>query len=160
MGELLEHAKRELLLVGYTLNDEEPRKEDRMMSDCLLSLVGHFESQGHSVVSESYCLAVFRRLARHEPLTKLTGADNEWREMGDGIFQNKRYPLVFKSEEPFNGKAYLVRSQLFRSPDGHIKIVPDGPFPITFPYAPDLDSPPKVTDLSEEEWQEVEKKFG
>jgi len=160
MGELLEHAKRELLLVGYTLNDEEPRKEDRMMSDCLLSLVDHFESQGHSADSGSYCLDVFRWLARHEPLTKLTGADDEWRDMGDGIFQNKRYHLVFKSEEPFNGKAYLVQYQIFRSPDGHLKVAEDYPVPITFPYEPILNIPTKVIDLSEEEWQEVEKKFG
>lgn len=39
---------------------------------------------------------ILQRLIAGQPLSPLTGEDDEWNEVGDGIFQNRRDSSVFK----------------------------------------------------------------
>lgn len=91
---------------------------DGMISQAVLQLVGMFGAQGHSGGSASITMTIAARLMRFQPLTPLTGEDDEWMEVTTGVFQSTRCPSVFKE----NGVAYDIDVE--------------GRPPITFPYEP------------------------
>jgi hypothetical protein len=88
---LYEHAKRELEQVGDIY--------DGMVNSAALDIVGVFAAQGHSGGSAAITTQLVERLMRYEPLTPLTGEDDEWGEIGSGQFQNKRCSHVFKNAD-------------------------------------------------------------
>ncbi len=69
---------------------------------------------------------VLMKLIAGKPLSPLTGTDEEWLEVMDGVFQNKRCSTVFKDPRFHGGKlAYDIDN-------------PNGPRDaITFPYNPE-----------------------
>jgi hypothetical protein len=80
-------------------------------------------------------ISAFLRITLFKPLTPLTGNDDEWIEVSNDIYQNKRYGSVFKE----NGKVHDL--------DGRSLYVPNDCFsswvstsgtecktPVTFPY--------------------------
>jgi hypothetical protein len=135
MSSLLEHAKRELKAIGYTLDGKnEPYNQAAV--DSILELVDTFAKQGHSGFSGNYVLNAFGKLADFEPLTPLTGADDEWVEVGAGVFQNNRCSHVFKQADRFDGQAYDINGRIFREPSGSCYTGRDSSVPITFPYTP------------------------
>jgi hypothetical protein len=69
---------------------------------------------------------------RFEPLTPLTGEDNEWNQIKDNLYQNRRSPRVFKED----GQAYDIDGIVFRDPDGCYVTNKDSRVNITFPYTP------------------------
>ena len=104
----IEHAKNELKLLGYDINQtcEDPNK---WVCDNVIELLEVFAGQGHSGSSAPYVLDLFKRLASWESLSPLTGTDDEWRECSDGVMQNKRLSTVFKK-----GKAaYCIDGYVF-----------------------------------------------
>jgi hypothetical protein len=121
----LEYAKRELQLAGYFDGDM-----NEAMAHDVLELIEVFGRQGHSGFSAPFCISLFSRLASHKPLGPLTGKDDEWVEVHDGVFQNKRLYSVFKE----NGKAYRSDGRVFRDPDGPTWTNADSRVEITFPY--------------------------
>lgn len=92
---LLEYAKSELERVDL--------EYDGMIKEAALEIVKVFAEQGHSGGSAAITLAVTEKLLRYQPLTPLTGEDDEWTEIAetDGVklFQSKRCPSVFKNAE-------------------------------------------------------------
>jgi len=131
---LLSYAERELDLIGMTAaNDDEM---NRAMREHILRMIKQFSEEGHSGFSASYALSCLKRLLAWEPLSPLTGADDEWSEVGDGVFQNKRCSRVFKQADRFNGQAYDLDGRVFREPDGACYTSRDSLVPITFPYTP------------------------
>jgi hypothetical protein len=83
---------------------------------------------------------VLQRLIACKPLTPLTGEDDEWIEVGDGVFQNKRLPSVFKDPRFHGGK---LATDIDAS---------DPRAPITFPYWPEraeVASPVMVVETGE-----------
>ncbi|MFS2027677.1 hypothetical protein [Massilia sp. CT11-137] len=135
MSNLRKHAEAELKAAGYKLDGtDEPY--NKAAADSILELIDVFSGQGHSGFSASYCLQTFTKLAAFEPLGPLTGADDEWVEVGDGMFQNKRCSHVFKSADRFNGQAYDLDGRIFREPDGGCYSSSDSLVPIVFPYTP------------------------
>ncbi len=128
MSNLTDYAQRELRAIGYDGKD----KMNNMMFDNIMELIKTFSEQGHSGFTAAYCIDVFERLARFEPLGPLTGEDNEWNEVGDGVFQNNRCSHVFKK----NGKAYDIDGKIFREPDGTMFTSFDSRVDVTFPYTP------------------------
>ena len=104
---LIKYAERELKREG--------NKE-------VFELLELFSKQGHSGGSASFVLPVFYRLARHMPLSPLTGEDDEWLEVESQpeymTHQNKRWSELFKDK---NGEAYYYDKK------GKRKVV-------TFPY--------------------------
>lgn len=99
---MMEWAKRELDLAGYKASDD-PDDINNWMRNDVLKLLEMFCEQGHSGSSAKYAIKLFETLANWKPLSPLTGADDEWMEVGPDVWQNKRASNVFKGED---GRAY------------------------------------------------------
>lgn len=106
---LIEHAKRELDIIGLTEEDE----YNGMMRKHILHVVKEFADEGHSGFSANYAINLLEKLLRFEPLAPLTGEDSEWNdcsmESGYPHFQNKRCSHVFKDETG----SYDIRGKVF-----------------------------------------------
>jgi len=102
---LLEHAKSEIeLLKRYYESDKDGDDYDGMLDECLLSIVELIAAQGHSGGSIGTLAYRLDRLLKFKPLTALSGNDDEWLDVGSGMFQNKRMSSIFKN----NVKAYDI----------------------------------------------------
>lgn len=123
---LIEHAKQELAFLknGDEMNDS--------MADDVLAVVEVFANQGHSGFSAGYAIQCLEKLLRYQPLRPLTGEDNEWNEVGEGVFQNKRSSRVFKE----NGIAYDIDGKVFEDEKGCRFTSRDSRVNVTFPYSP------------------------
>lgn len=126
---LVDHAKRELQAAGLFDKDS---AYDGMLAESVMELVEVFAKQGHSGMSAPMCIRLFERVAMFEPLGPLTGAPEEWNEVGPGIYQNNRCSHVFKE----NGEAYDSEGRIFREPDGSCYQSIESRVPVTFPYTP------------------------
>lgn len=118
-------AERELLAAGYEPLDK--------IQQNVLELLEVFVRQGHSGFSAPFAVEMFRKLALHEPLVPLSGADDEWNDIGDGMFQNNRCSHVFKDAD---GRAYDIDGRVFRDPNGCCYTSRDSLVYVTFPYTP------------------------
>ena len=96
MSDLLRYAEQELDLIGMTADSPEEMNVD--MRNHILRMVEEFSKEEHSGLSASYTIHVLENLLKYKPLSPLTGADSEWVEVADGLFQNKRCHSVFKNE--------------------------------------------------------------
>jgi hypothetical protein len=135
MSNLKKHAERELKLLGYNLDDKEEGMNKWMM-ESLLELIDVFAKQGHSGFSADYCAKTYKKLALFEPLTPLTGNDDEWNEVGSDVWQNNRCSTVFKDND---GKAYDINGKVFCEPDGCCFTNNDSKVYINFPYTPQIE---------------------
>lgn len=95
MMSLIEFARRELQLLGYDAEDA------AAMLDILRIFFDRWDSGGAVHVVAPHLL----RLINGQPLTPLTGDDDEWMEVGDGVYQNVRCSTVFKKT---GGKPYDI----------------------------------------------------
>ena len=129
---LLDFARDELTRAGLFGKDSD---YGGMMGDAVMKMLEQFSDEGHSGTSASMAVSIFSRLARYEPLSPLTGADDEWGEpySYDGTCQNKRCPHVFKRGD---GSAYDSRGRVFREPNGACFTSSDSRTEIQFPYTP------------------------
>ena len=112
-----------------------------MLGAAVMKMIDVFAAEGHSGFSAGMAISIFEKVARFEPLSPLTGDDDEWNEVGAGIFQNRRCPHVFKE----NGEAYDSEGRIFREPSGSCFTSRDSRVPVTFPYTPKreyVDRPP------------------
>lgn len=128
MGSLEDHARFELRK-QLALPDDD---YDRMIADAVVELIQTFAAQGHSGMSASFCRQYFDRLARFEPIGPLTGEADEWVEVSDGVFQNRRCSRVFRDETG----AYDIEGRIFRDPDGSCWTNLDSRVYVDFPYSP------------------------
>ena len=126
---LIEYAKQELERAGLFDKDSD---YDGMLGEDVMELIEVFSKQGHSGFSAARVVEIFGRLALYQPLLPLTGEDDEWEEVGDGTFQNKRCSRVFKE----NGQAYDINGKVFVPPNGSAYVGKGSHVPITFPYYP------------------------
>lgn len=134
MSNLVNHAKRELALLGYKLPEEyEEGDPDKWICDNILELIEVFSQQGHSGTSASYTIGMFFKLASFEPIKPLTGEDSEWEKIDFQTWQNKRCSRVFKTAD---GKIFDVSGKIFEEPDGGRYSCSDSIVDITFPYIP------------------------
>jgi len=130
---LREHARMELEAAGLFSKDSD---YEGMLGDAVMELIEKFADQGHSGFSASMCISIFTRLARYEPLSPLTGADDEWTELnydGDVSYQNKRCGRVFKDAD---GRAYDIEGKVFREPNGATYTSKESRVFVAFPYTP------------------------
>ena len=138
---LIEHAKRELKLAGYDLNDIEDDMNG-WMAENVLELMEVFANQGHSGMSAPYCIELFSTLAKYDVLSPLTGEDNEWVDIwdsergglgGNSLYQNIRCSHIFKDETgcyDIRGKVFKDQNDCtFTSKDSRVYIE-------AFPYTP------------------------
>lgn len=132
MSNYKKHAEREFVALGYDLNDKEDGPNKWIMEN-LFELLEVFSKQGHSGSSAPYCAKMFKKLALFEPLSTLKGTEDEWNEIGNNEYQNKRCSHVFKGKD---GKAYDIRGKVFREPDGGCYTGKGSTVFIEFPYTP------------------------
>jgi len=120
MSNLITHAKREFLALGYIPLDQ-PQEDgpNKWIQESVLKLLEVFGEQGHSGFSAPYCIQMFKKLAGFKPLCPLQGTDDEWADMsgmsGEPMWQNKRACNVFKGAD---GRAYQIDGIVFEDPDG------------------------------------------
>lgn len=110
---MIEFSKRELDIIGMT--EDSPDEINRMMRESILNIILVFSNSGFSGFSASYAVNVLEKLLRFDPLTPLTGEDDEWVDVsgyGDGTphYQNKRASRVFKDAD---GSAYDIDGKVF-----------------------------------------------
>ena len=133
---LLAHAESELEMAGYRADDLEDGPNKWMRAN-VLDLLRLFAEQGHSGHSAPYCIDLFDRLARYQPLGPLTGADEEWNDVSEmstePMWQNNRCSRVFKGTD---GRAYDIEGKVFRDPDGACFTNFESRIYVTFPYTP------------------------
>lgn len=85
---------------------------DGMIGDAVKELLLAFQKQGHSGYSAKLTAEIFYKLVMGEALSPLTGSDDEWNEVSDGLYQSRRVSHVFidktKSPDPYtiDGKAF------------------------------------------------------
>jgi hypothetical protein len=109
MSNMLTWAESELRLAGYDVNDPEDGP-NRWLAEGTLELLKVFDNQGHSGSSAPYAVALFEKLAMWKPIAPLTGADDEWVEVGTDVWQNRRNSSVFKKAD---GQAYWMDGRVF-----------------------------------------------
>lgn len=127
-GNLYSHAEREI---------PEPKEDgpDRWMRQHLLDIVFVFGTQGHSGFSAGYARGALDRLLGYKPLGPLRGTDDEWMEVRDGLWQNRRAGHVFKDKDG----AYDIDALVYEYPNGCRYTRgggSDGRDRVEFPYTP------------------------
>ncbi len=130
MSNLEDYARSELEAAGLFRKDSDYNGE---LGKSVMKLIRLFSEECHSGSSAFMTVSLFEKLSRFEPLTPLTGEDNEWNEIGPGVFQNKRCYHVFKE----NGlNPYDIEGKIFRDKDGGTYTNKNSRIYITFPYKP------------------------
>lgn len=133
MSNLVDFAKRELAILR---SSDEPDDMQDMIDTHLLAIVQLFADEGHSGSSASYTISILEKILRFEPVTPLTGGDNEWVVLdydSDMMAQNNRCPHVFKRAD---GTAYDSEAYIFEDEGGSCFTSKDSRKDITFPYRP------------------------
>ena len=122
----------------------------KAMNAHVLKMVRTFAREGHSGFSASYAIAQLERLLRFEPLSPLTGEDDEWNDIsdmsGEPMWQNRRCGRVFKGAD---GRAYDIDGKVFRDADGISYTSRESRVYVTFPYTPTtefVEAPPEDED--------------
>lgn len=133
MSEILTFGESELRRAGLFDADSD---YGGMLGEAVMKMLRQFEEEGHSGMSASMAISIFERLARFEPLSPLTGDDDEWHDPWDDApwLQNRRCSHVFKDKA--TGEAYDSEGRIFRHPDGATFTSRDSRVPVTFPYVP------------------------
>jgi hypothetical protein len=124
MSTMMKWAEQELRYAGYDVNDPEDGP-NRWLAEGTLELLKVFSDQGHSGTSAPYAVALFEKLAMWKPIAPLTGAGDEWNEVGEGFWQNRRNSAVFKKED---GQAYWMDGRVFWTWYSHPEIDDGKPY--------------------------------
>lgn len=132
-GNIERHARHELELAGWL-------KEDGfygdMMGRAVMNLCRAFSEEGHSGMSAGLAVNLFKDVSMFKPLIPLTGEDDEWNEVGEGVWQNKRCSHVFKEMDVDGPRAYDIDGKVFKEPSGATYTSRDSRVYIKFPYTP------------------------
>lgn len=141
----VEYAEKELDRVGMTADSED--EMNLAMRDHILRMIRVFSQEGHSGFSASYAVSCLEKLLRYEPLSPLTGEDEEWMEVGmaygDGtpMYQNKRCGRVFKDENGAYDIDGIIFWEWYTDPETGEKYkshftCKESRVPVEFPYTP------------------------
>lgn len=103
-------------------------------------------SHGHSGFSIGYFMRILNKLVKHEPLTPLTGEEDEWDNPVEGdselLQQNKRDSEVFRNKDG----AFWIHGKIFRDKDWTYTNG-DSRVPIEFPW---IKPEPMIIDVDED----------
>lgn len=134
---LVLHAERELDIILNKCEDEDGKEMQKMINQDILEIVEVFSNQGHSGFSASYAIGMIKKLLSYEPITPLTGNDEEWNKLDyndDVKYQNKRCSRIFKDAK---GQAYDSEGKIFSDDGGKSWYQSkDSRVYIEFPYTP------------------------
>ena len=134
MSSLLEHFDKEWEINGWPKTKSDAQGDDSQLwiYENIREMLKAFGDAGHSGSSASYAISIFEKAARFGILSPLTGEDNEWIEVGEDTYQNKRCFHVFKE----HGEAYDSEGIIFRDSNGSCYTNIESRVPITFPHTP------------------------
>lgn len=159
------HFEREWELVGFNnCEDEESQEMQDYMKQNILDVLDVVEKQGHSGGSMPYFLNMLNKALKFEPLTALTGKDEEWNDvasLSDGtiLFQNKRYSCVFKDDSGVCKSGHYV----FQEADGSCFTNSYSRKSISFPYVVEknvyLKLPKLYDDMTDGDYEKLIKAF-
>jgi hypothetical protein len=116
------HAEIELDILGKTVTDSivYPFKDE------IIALCDKFGKSGQSGGSAPFTATALaqaiKKLCLQEPITEITGIDEEWVSVaeymdGKDIYQNKRESAIFRIGK--DGRAYYLDAIVFKDQDGH-----------------------------------------
>lgn len=118
MASYIEYAKAEFKRLGYIPVDKKQEEgPNKWIQENVLALLEVFSKQGHSGSSAPFCVEYFRKLASFEPLSPITGEEDEWFECSKGVFQNRRLFSVFK--EGKDGHPHYLNAIVWRNQKGY-----------------------------------------
>ena len=143
---MLEFAKNELKLSN----------EDEQMSKDIIDILKVLSKQEHTNFSINYLLGKLNRLCHYQPLSPLTGREEEWNLIEKGLWQNNRCPSVFKRVINGEERSYDIDSIYFCEPNTDTYYTTNRYREyITFPYFPvtrriKLHYPSSEKDISEQ----------
>ena len=134
---LEQFAEEELNIILLKCEDDEAKEMQKQMNKDILQIIHVFAQQGHSGFSANYAINFINKLLRYEPISPLTGNEDEWVKLdyGNDIkYQNKRCSRVFKGAD---GKAYDCEGKVFSDNGGKSWYTcKDSKVYIEFPYTP------------------------
>ena len=137
-------AEMEMRAAGWDM--EATDGPDLWMRNHLFALLAVFANEGHSGSSAAWARQVFTKLSAFEPLAPLTGEPDEWMDVSDTMYQNRRCSHVFKDgKDGKDGRAYDIDGVVWRDKDGCTYTNRASRVFITFPYYPKTeyrDAPP------------------
>lgn len=111
----------------------------KIINKDILEIVNVFANQGHSGFSASYAIGIIKRLLSWQPITPLTGEEDEWCEVQEwnkdsNVQQNNRCSAVFRKNFD-NSTAYYIDGKIFSDDGGETWFTSSDSFvPVTFPY--------------------------
>lgn len=128
---MTDHAMEELKQAGFYDADSD---YGGMLAPAVMRLVQCHAKEGHSGFSSAMVAQMFAKLVDGEPLTPLTGVEEEWSEWYEGdVRQNKRCSKIFQTKA---GRAYTLDAVVFVDPNGATFTSSDSLRDIEFPYMP------------------------
>lgn len=100
---LVTYARAELERAGWFKKNDDLEGNpdgvyDGMIGGAVLDIIRLFADQGHSGMSAAVVTNLTEKLMRYEPLSPLTFERDEWTEVSDGTFQNRRKSTVFTTD--------------------------------------------------------------
>ena len=111
---------------------------DGMLYPATLNLFKALEPFNLSEAEMTDLVSLFTTLIRRQPLTPLTGTDDEWVLVNDQDFQNKRVPSVFKNKD--TGEAYYLNAIFFEDQNlmftGNLGKIASRQYIKSFPFVP------------------------
>jgi len=125
------HAEREL----NTFFGDDPM--DHKMRKDVTEIIHVFGSHHHSGFSAGIAISLLQCLLKWNPLTALTGEDDEWIEVAENMWQNRRCSRVFKermSEPELPPRAYIIDHYIFEEANGVCYTGSRSKKSIIFPY--------------------------
>lgn len=112
MSNLKEHAEKELRRAGMLGAEGDKYDEyNNMCGEAVLELIDVFQAQNHSGFSASMVLGMFKEVAEFKPLSPLTNDPEEWMEVDDKLWQNRRNSEAFSTD---GGYTYYLLSDKIR----------------------------------------------
>lgn len=142
MTNLLDHAKAEFEKLGWP-GDCEMQKA---VCDDILALLEVFSAQDHSGSSALYVINLFNKLARFDPISPLTGEDDEWHDPygGEPTMRNKRCSEVYKNRH--TGESYWAYGKIFRDKNGVCFTSHNSKVSVDFPW---IKPEPEIIDVKD-----------
>ena len=150
---LVEFAKMELDRILKGCEDADGLEMQKQINHDILQIIQTFAEQGHTGFTGNYVLNIIERLLRYQPLSELTGDEDEWidtSEYGSEIttYQNKRCPAIFKDKD---GRAYNVEGKVFSEDGGKTWFTSkESKVYIEFPYTVPMHAERIILDNKEE----------
>ena len=127
---IVSYANEELKRAGFDAPDAD---YGGMLYDAVMRSVRLFSIEGHSGFSAGYAMNLTSQCCKFRPLSPLTGDDDEWIEIADGEYQNRRMSSIFKDGK--DGEAYWIDGKVFQEPSGATFTSFDSRVPVKFPWS-------------------------